>query len=79
MVSNQVQFRVYKRDNTFAKTGKEWALSVNFVDSAPWVIKTWEKQPAQSTIVDIIDVIMKSFEIYHKHLSIPPFTLSIVE
>jgi len=73
---NKVTFRLYERANTHRKSGKDWALSIQIYDGESWVMKTWEKKPVQKTIDDTKEIIMRSFEVYHRHIQLPQFDLS---
>jgi len=79
MISNQVRFQFYERPNAFRKSGKEWALSVQFVNNDPWVIKDWEKEPTPEIVEDVKKVAMRCFEFYHNHLQIPRFDITQVD
>ena len=73
MIPNQVHFRLIERPDKFLRTGKEWALMVQFVGHSPWTLKTWEKRPNDKNVEDAKGIILRSFEMYHKHLTIPKF------
>jgi hypothetical protein len=75
MISKKVVFRVESRRNRFAKMGEEWALNAQFVGYPHWTITTWERKPATADVDAIVSVIMRSFEVYHKHIVIPQFEL----
>lgn len=79
MISKQVLFRVYERPDTFRKSGKEWALSAQLVGHKPWTIKAWEMKPSEALVADTKEIVMRSFEFYHKHLHIPRFEMSVVD
>ena len=74
MVSNRVCFKLIERVNCHRKSGKEWALSVKLRDFS-WTIKTWEREPAEKTVEDTKELVMRCFEVYHAHLQIPRFNL----
>lgn len=79
MISNKVYFRLYERSNSFRKSGKEFVLSVQFVDHEPWVIKDWEQMPSQKTVDETKQLAMRCFEFYHRHLQIPSFNVTQVD
>lgn len=78
MISKQVHFRLYERPNIHRKSGKEWALSAQFVGHQSWTIKCWEKEPSATTINDVKETAMRCFEFYHRHLQIPSFCMEEV-
>ena len=79
MISKQIHFRLYERPNVHRKYGKEWALNAQLVGHEAWTLKTWESKPAEKTIADTKETIMRSFEFYHRHLQIPHFEMDVVD
>ena len=75
MGPKSVTFFVEDRPNCFAKTGKEWALHAGFDKDNKWTVHTWEAKPSKQAVQDAIDIAMRSFEFYHRHLEIPRFEL----
>ena len=65
--------------NVHRKYGKEWALNTQLVGHEAWTLKTWESKPAEKTIADTKETIMRSFEFYHRHLQIPHFEMGVVD
>lgn len=75
-----VIFSVFKRDNSYKKKGYDWALRCKFDDDQlGWVMKTWDTKPCNKTIKDAQAVILRSFEVYHSKLTIPPFSIKVME
>ena len=78
MIETKINFRVDERTNRFSKNGKEWVLYAKLRDHESWVLKTWDKKPTPDMIKDIQEIILRSFEFYHKHLTIPSFKMKII-
>jgi hypothetical protein len=79
MIETTVAFSVIERPNTFKKAGKEWALNVKIGDHNHWTLKTWDTNPRESAVEDTKEVILRAFEFYHRHLSIPRFKITVVD
>lgn len=79
MISKQIHFRLSERTNVHRKSGKEWVLNAQLVGHDTWTIKTWGKKPAEKTIADTKETIMRAFEFYHRHLHIPRFEMDVVD
>lgn len=75
--SNKIKFSVVERLNVYAHNGKEWALNASPEGSGRiWTLKTWTKEPAQTTVDDAKALFFRSCHFYHSLLSIPSFDLS---
>lgn len=73
---------VVKRKNVFAKNGEEFALMIKFLrdrtDSSDyWSVYSWDNQPKQSEIETIIGLVKRTCEIYHRHIKIPTYNLTV--
>ena len=79
MISKQIRFWLVERTNVHRKSGKEWALNAQFVGHGVWTLKTWESKPAEKTIADTKETILRAFEVYHRHLQIPDFEMDVVD
>jgi hypothetical protein len=79
MISKQIHFRLFERPNAHRKSGKEWALNAQFVGHEAWTLKTWESKPAEKTVADTKETILRAFEFYHSHLQIPHFEMDVVD
>jgi hypothetical protein len=53
----------------------EWALGVRLDGASRWVVAKWEKEPSEEQIEQVKTIVKRSFELYHRHLIIPPFNL----
>ena len=77
VISKTCTFSVEKRRNVFRTSGTEYALYVSFTGNPSWwLIKAWGKKPTLASIKDAKEVAMRSFEVYHKQIRIPPFQLT---
>lgn len=76
MIGHRVIFECEERHNNYSKSGTEWALYVRFPNDDRWVVKTWKRRPSNVDIDEIKDIVLRSFEFYHKNLRIPPFHIS---
>lgn len=79
MTPNQLIITVEKRKNTFAPKGVEWALTAQFIEGERWTLRTWTREPTPEQIGKAKDLVLRSMEVYHRHLSIPKFNLKIIE
>ena len=79
MFPKNVQFFLRERPNSFLKSRKDWALSVKIDDKDPWVVEAWAKKPNEHVIENVINLVVRSFEIYHKHIQIPQFKIDVSE
>lgn len=78
MISHSVRFSVDERQNVHSTTGKEWALNVRFDRHERWTIKAWDKEPSAEAVKDAKETVMRSFEVYHRHLYVPAFNVTEV-
>jgi len=80
MICKHVKFWVTERINTFKPSGTEWALYAVFADKVQyrdsWTIKTWDKRPSEETIQEAVEIIIRSFEFYHRSVRIPSFDVT---
>ena len=76
MISNEISFTVEKR---YVGRSAEWALFARFKDCDRWCLYTWDKEPSEKSIKDVKDLVLRSFEVYHRHLEIPPFNLEVTK
>ena len=75
----KAKFDLFERDNSFCKTGKEWALSVGIDNNDRWVIDSWDdKKPSNETIEDIKTLVLRCFEIYYNNLNLRTFKIEEV-
>jgi len=74
MTPTKVHFSLKERVNVFTKNRKEWVLIVA-LDRDLWVIFKWEKKPTEEVVKQTEKIVMRSFEVYHRHLQIPPFQM----
>jgi len=76
---NTVQFilesRMCTQIDSVPEKKEEWVLKCKMGDCSFWCFKVYEDYPSEGTIKRDIQLIMKSFEFYHKHLEIPEFSL----
>jgi hypothetical protein len=84
MINPNIRFYLEERPNVFRKSGIEYALNIQLGDSDGsfldlWTMKTWESKPSEKTINDTKELIMRSFEFYHRHLHIPQFNINEIE
>lgn len=79
MISKQIYFRLLERPNVHRKSGKEWALNAQLAGHGEWTFRTWEKKPAEKTVADTKETIMRALEFYHRHLRIPSFEMDVVD
>jgi len=75
----RIKFWVEERRNVHTKNGTEWALNVRVGDTNVWNIHAWSKNPSKQTVEEAKRLVLRSMEIYHKQLSIPPFELEVME
>ncbi len=73
-IPKEIEFDLIERDIVGEK---EWALKVN-VDGDIWVICSWGYKPKKIIVDNMKDVVIRSMEIYHKQLTVPPFNLKEV-
>lgn len=62
-------------------SGYDWALFVRFFedgDRTSWTVQTWKNKPAKSTVENVMEIAMRSFDIYHKNINWPRFNLKNV-
>ena len=74
MAPTKVHFSLEERVNVFAKKRKEWVLLIT-LDEEVWAITTWSNKPTEEVIKQFEKTVMRSFEVYHRHLKILPFQL----
>lgn len=77
--SNKIIWKVEERRNTFTKSGKEWALEVNFLNSDVWALKTWSEKPNEIEIKDTANLAIRAMDFYHCHLEIPGFNITLTK
>lgn len=76
MFPNEVKFTVEKR---IACRSPEWCLFIQFKYHDRWVLKTWQKKPTDEAVKEAQSLVLRSFEIYHRHIKIPSFNLRVTE
>jgi hypothetical protein len=74
----ELTYAVYERNNAFASNGTEWVFSVRFDGGNGWVIHTWERPPTEDQIDGIKTIVLRSMDVYHRHLE-PPVGITSVE
>lgn len=79
MTPNKIFFTLRERPNKNRPRGKEWALDVRFEGYSPWTILSWGNKPTRKTVEAAKEMIVRSFEIYHAHLRISDFKISVGE
>jgi len=79
MINKQIHFQLFERHNVHRKSRKEWALNAQFAGHGAWTLKTWESKPAEKTVADTKETILRAFEFYHSHLQIPHFEMDVVD
>ena len=70
MFPERLRFYVIERANTFAPDGKEYALNVEICGSSA-TITTWNQRPSDTEVQRMIDVAMRSIEIYLCFIKLP--------
>lgn len=55
----------------------EWAGMVQLDGAPAWCIFEWGRKPSEQEIQDFITIATRSFEVYHKHLTIPRYDLQV--
>ena len=73
---NKGTYEIEKRENVFKKSGYEWALNLD-IGAGYWTIYEFEKEPSQEEIDNIIDIVIRSIEVYHKAIRFPTYKMSI--
>lgn len=73
-----IEFNVYMRVHSYSPKG-EWVMSISLDSTAPWVVFTWAKKPSDKAIQEIEVLVMRSMELYHRHVSVPYFDLKEVD
>ena len=71
----KAKFYVESRVNVHVPGGREWALYVSLDGGSPWVVATWAKSPAIKTVEETIKVVVRSFEIYHRAIRLPVYSV----
>lgn len=79
MIPNQIIYRIKERHNVHVKGDTEWALMLQFTGYPSWTLQTWSSKPTQKTVEETLQTMIRSFEFYHRHLSIPRFELEMIE
>lgn len=74
---DSVSFTVEERKNCFTPHGREWAFNVSFGEDK-WTVYCWDKKPSEEEIVSAQKLVVRSFEIYHNNIRIPPFFMEII-
>jgi hypothetical protein len=74
VIPTNITFDVEKRVHSYASKG-EWALCGNFPGESRWVFCVWDKEPTHKEVLFTKELILRSFEFYHRHLDIPTFTV----
>lgn len=72
---NTVKFELIERIDTFRKGGKEWALTCLIEPDHRWTLCAWGTKPTQVTVAFAKELVLRSFEFYHKHLRLIPFNV----
>lgn len=75
----KIIFRLDERLSSHRKSGREWALDVRFAGEEAWTMKTWEHKPAEKTIEDTKNIIVRAFEFYHKSIVLPVFEIDEID
>jgi hypothetical protein len=76
MIDRKVFFQVEKRRNVHVAKKEEWAFNVRFGHGNYWNIMSFESEPTDADVEKVKKMVMRSFEVYHENLHIPPFGLS---
>lgn len=67
LIMNKPHFYIEKRINVFAKNGHEWVLNVQ-LNQEIWTLTSWNKKPSTEDVQMAVNLVMRSFEVYHKQL-----------
>lgn len=76
MFPNEVKFTVEKR---IAGRSSEWCLFIEFKYRDRWVLQTWTKEPTPVVVKEAQKLVLRSFEVYHRRITIPSFNLRVEE
>ena len=79
MIGKQIGFTLLERKNRYRESGKEYAFNVSFVGQGWWTFTTWEKKPSDVIVEEMKDVVLRSFEFYHRHLAMPDYDIKVVD
>lgn len=71
-------FSLSERRNVFRDSGKEWALNVS-LGKDTWTVIAFEKKPTKEEYKMHQALVLRSMEVYHNSLSIPPFSIESEE
>jgi len=77
MFPRNANFIVKLRYNKFIQGNKEYALYVILGKGDPWVVHTWIKKPTEKEVNEIIEIVCRSFEIYHNSIRIPDYNVKV--
>lgn len=73
MSRTPVQFRIEERVNVHTKQKNEYAFDVRIDEKTWWTVMTFNEKPSIEQEDDLKNIVMRSFEIYHRNLTIPQF------
>ena len=76
-MKRKIKFWVAERENVHVKNGREWALCTKIDGGDAWVIATFEKKLNDETIKSLINLSLRSMEIYHKSIRPMEFNLEL--
>jgi hypothetical protein len=75
-VPEKIKYSLSERKTSETKSGKEWCLHMQFLGwegRGGWCMQTWEKKPTEAMVEDAKYLILRSMEVYHRHLVMPFF------
>lgn len=80
MFPKDANFRIKVRDNSFLKNKIEYALYVTLDKGDQWVVHTWTQKPSKTEIKTVIEIVLRSFEVYHNNITFsrPMYKMDVV-
>lgn len=72
---NTFVFRVEKRQSSLSKSGFEHVLTLAIDGCCPLPVKAWSNPPSDAKVKAALEIMFRSFEIYHVLMRLPGFEL----
>lgn len=58
---------------------KQYSLNVSFDRGNKWSIYKWDKEPTKEEIKNIKTIVLRSIEVYYRHIKPSYFNLNVLE